>query len=270
MTIRYVKTLCTIRKCFTYTTKTTLSSITDPLKVPQDELFADTINTISKRVRSKDIKYIRKIEIGKTVDDLEITYKEPYKVKESDKDPYIYEGDKPLEYLRFLIFDSLPFHKARMLWDDKYIPWHHADENHIDFIRTILLEFITKPTSALDFLDLVESLKGILRFKAKPTKPLKGPDGKPLPSKELSTKGLHINPFSSRRTMTNPDGKVMSQEANIISKTIPPLEISHKSTPNGSGYASFAADRIAVSRDQEMMDSILNYLNIYYAGDTED
>jgi hypothetical protein len=56
----------------------------------------------------------------------------------------------------------------------------------------------------------------------------------------------------------------------IKSSPVPPLFVSMKSTPNGTGYFNFPLDRIALRDDEDLQETIQEFLDIYFSGDSED
>jgi len=62
--IRYVQTICSLRRAITVPTKTDLTSVTDKLSVPDLEKFEELLYQISEQVSSKDRYHIRSLQIG--------------------------------------------------------------------------------------------------------------------------------------------------------------------------------------------------------------
>jgi hypothetical protein len=183
-----VFTLCSIRKCFTIKSKTDLTSITNPLTVPQGEEFNNLIHEISKETYKRDADKIRCLEIGSTAEEHLITV-----------EPNVSE--------RYM--NSNPASESR----------DPANQGLLD----------------------------------------------PLDSKRAYDKSLRTIRDDSTGTR-----KIIHVGKTIKSKTVPPLLVSMKSTPNGAGYYNFPLDRIALGADSDLQDKIQEFLDIYYSGDTED
>jgi hypothetical protein len=72
------------------------------------------------------------------------------------------------------------------------------------------------------------------------------------------------------RDLSQGTQKVIHLGKTIKSQTVPPLFVSMKSTPNGTGYYNFPLDRIALNADEDLQEKIQKYLDSYYSGETED
>jgi hypothetical protein len=175
--IQYVNTLLTIRKCFTVKSRTDLSSITLPSKVPTSESFLKLATAISNKGYEQDRKFIRYPVIGQEATERLVTMTHK-------------------EYM-----ESNPYH-----------------EN----------ESTSESTSSA------------------------------------------YRPFDYI-TVSNKESEIMGTKVqSITTKTVPPLSVSKKSTPNGMGFLSIPLDRVAVIRDQDLTRRIEDFLEVYYQGETSD
>jgi hypothetical protein len=172
-----VNTLLTIRKCFTVKSRTDLSSITLPSKVPTSESFLKLATAISNIGYEQDRKFIRYPVIGQEATErlVTMTHKEfmesnQYQENESTSES-TFSAHRPFDYIT-------------------------------------------------------------------------------ISNKELEVKGTKVQ--------------------SITTKTVPPLSVSKKSTPNGMGFLSIPLDRVAVIRDPDLTTRIEDFLEVYYQGETSD
>jgi hypothetical protein len=175
--IRYVNTLLTIRKCFTVKSRTDLSSITLPSKVPTSEDFLQHANAISNISYEQDRKFLRHPVIGREATERLVTIT-----------------------------------RKEFLESNQY--QHNESTNESTIGASHPFDYIT------------------------------------VCDQSSIRKGTEVQ--------------------SITTKTVPPLSVSKKSTPNGMGFLSIPLDRVAVIRDQDLTARIEDFLEIYYQGETSD